>query len=507
MKKRALLSVSDKTGIVQLAKELVALGFEVLSTGGTAKTLKENNVPVTPVSEATGFPEILEGRVKSLHPKIHGGILAKRIPEHFAQLEENSIIPIDVVAVNLYPFKQTISKPNVTIDEAIENIDIGGPSMVRSAAKNHAYVTVVVNPSRYADIIAQLKANGDTTAEFRRELAYEAFTHTAQYDLLISNYLRELLDKEKFTPEFTLNGEKIQDLRYGENPHQKAAFYRTENTGIAAAEKLQGKELSFNNIMDLEAAWNIVQEFTEPACVIIKHTNPCGVAIADTLADAYVKAYEADPVSAFGGIVGLNREVDAKTAAELVKIFLEAVAAPSFSKDALEILSQKQNVRLMTVPTAQPEKLTVDIKKVSGGFLVQEKDTQLNQGDWKWVTEQKAADNLTKDLDFAWKIVKHVKSNAIVIAKDGVTTGVGPGQTNRVGAAKIALETSGEKAKGAVLASDAFFPFHDTIDLAAEYGVKAIVQPGGSLKDEESIAACNKHGIAMAFTGMRHFKH
>jgi phosphoribosylaminoimidazolecarboxamide formyltransferase/IMP cyclohydrolase len=338
-------------------------------------------------------------------------------------------------------------------------------------------------------------------------LAYEAFRHTAEYDLMISQYLGDLIGCEKFPPIFSLTGEKVQDLRYGENPHQNAAFYRTENSGLAAAKQLQGKELSFNNIMDLEAAWNIVKEFSEPACAIIKHTNPCGVAIAATLAEAYTKAHEADPVSAFGGIVGFNRIVDGPTASELIKTFLEAVAAPGYTPEALEILGGKPNLRVMSVPAGQGRELQLDIKKVSGGFLVQDKDIELYSGDWKWVTTKKASPDLIKDLEFAWKVVKHVKSNAIVTAKGGVTTGIGPGQTNRVGAAKIALEQAGDKARGGVLASDAFFPFRDTVDLAAKYGISAIVQPGGSVKDEESIAACNEHGIAMAFTGMRHFKH
>lgn len=504
---RALLSVSDKTGIVDLARELVSLGFVILSTGGTAKTLQEHNIPVTPVSQATGFPEILEGRVKTLHPKIHGGILAKRTPDHLEQLATNEIEPIDIVVVNLYPFKETIAKPDVTLEEAIENIDIGGPAMVRAAAKNHEYVTIIVNPGRYSEVLSQLREQGKVSPALRRELAYEAFRHTAEYDLLISQYLGDVIGGEKFPPIFSLTGEKVQDLRYGENPHQQAAFYRTESSGLAAAKQLQGKELSFNNIMDLEAAWNIVKEFSEPACAIIKHTNPCGVAIAATLAEAYTKAHEADPVSAFGGIVGFNRIVDGPTASELIKTFLEAVAAPGYTPEALEILGGKPNLRVMSVPAGQGRELQLDIKKVSGGFLVQDKDIELYSGDWKWVTTKKASPDLIKDLEFAWKVVKHVKSNAIVTAKGGVTTGIGPGQTNRVGAAKIALEQAGDKARGGVLASDAFFPFRDTVDLAAKYGISAIVQPGGSVKDEESIAACNEHGIAMAFTGMRHFKH
>lgn len=507
MSKRALLSVSNKTGLVDLARALVRLGFEIVSTGGTARTLREHQVPVTPVSDVTGFPEILEGRVKTLHPKIHGGILAKRTASHLQELEERAIVPISLVAVNLYPFKETIAKPGVTFEEAIENIDIGGPAMVRAAAKNHQYVTIIVNPARYQQVVAELEQHGEVSTELRRLLALEAFAHTAQYDAMISRYLHDLDGDLKLGPAFILSGEKIQALRYGENPHQQAAFYRLENKGLAAAKKLQGKELSFNNIMDLDAALNIVAEFSEPACAIIKHTNPCGVAIGETSAMAYAKAHGADPVSAFGGIVAFNKTVDAGTAGELVQTFLEAVAAPEFEPAALHILQQKPHLRVMAVPQAPVELPDFDLKKVGGGFLVQEKDTKLDAGEWEWVTAAKGEPQFAEDLLFAWKVVKHVKSNAIVTAKGGVTTGIGPAQTNRVGAAKIALEQAGEKARDGVLASDAFFPFRDTVDLAAQYGIKAIVQPGGSVKDEESIAACNEHGMAMAFTGLRHFKH
>lgn len=510
MGKRALLSVSDKQGIVELAQGLVKLGYEILSTGGTAKILVEQGVVVTPVSQVTGFPEILEGRVKTLHPKIHGGILAKRTPDHLEQLKEQEIAPIDLVVVNLYPFKETVAKPEVTLEEAIENIDIGGPAMVRAAAKNHQYVAVVVNPQRYGEILSLLEEQGEIPLAVRRQLAFEAFSHTAHYDAMISQYLSGILAQEKeqeLPQEFTLGGKKIQDLRYGENPHQKAAFYQVGDYGLAAAEKYQGKELSFNNLMDLEAAWNLVLEFDEPACAIIKHTNPCGVAVAKNLKEAYTRAYEADPVSAFGGIVGLNREVDEETAKVLVEIFLEAVVAPGYTPQALEILKEKPNLRVLAVKAGAKGK-TLDIKTVSGGFLVQEKDQVEESPQWQWVTDKKVEEEkLLKDLQFAWKVVKHVKSNAIVTVKDGVTTGIGPGQTNRVGAAKIALSQAGPKAKGGVLASDAFFPFRDTVDLAAQYGISAIIQPGGAIRDEESITACNEHGIAMAFTGRRHFRH
>jgi phosphoribosylaminoimidazolecarboxamide formyltransferase/IMP cyclohydrolase len=505
MKKRALLSVSDKTGIVGFARELTELGYELLSTGGTAKTLQENGIEVTLVSEVTGFPEILEGRVKTLHPKIHGGILAKRTSEHLAELETQEITPIDLVVVNLYPFAKTVAKEGVTLEEAIENIDIGGPTMVRATAKNHQYVTIVVSPARYEEVLREITENGKVSLELRRKLALEAFRHTAQYDVMISQYLGNTFAGTSFPDEFLLQGEKVQDLRYGENPHQQAAFYRTGQGGLGAARQLQGKELSFNNIIDLNAAWSLAVEFEEPACAIIKHTNPCGVAIAATVEEAYKKALSADPVSAFGGIVAFNKQVDQKTAESLVEIFLEVIVAPSFSKEALNVLAGKPNVRVLEIPNST-EKIPLDMKKVSGGFLVQTKD-EGEEDEWTWATEAQADAETLADLKFAWKVVKHVKSNAIVCVKNGIAVGVGPGQTNRVGAAKIALEQAGENAQGGVLASDAFFPFKDTVDLAAQFGIKAIVQPGGSIKDQESIEACNQYGIAMAFTGIRHFKH
>jgi len=510
-KKRALISVSDKTGIVDFARELATLGYEIVSTGGTAKTLKENGVDVTYISKVTGFPEILDGRVKTLHPKVHGGILARRTQKHLQELEQNGIIPIDVVAVNLYPFKETVSRPNVTLDEAVENIDIGGPAMIRAAAKNYRYVIVVVDPARYGEIIAVLKG-GKVSEEYRFKLALEAFLHTAEYDRYIADYFAKLAGREKFGRTFSIFGERIQNLRYGENPHQKAAFYRDETAGpgtVAGAKQHQGKELSFNNIIDVEAALSAVREFEEPAAVVIKHTNPCGVAVGRKLREAYERALNADPVSAFGGIVGLNREVDADTASKLTEIFLEAVIAPAFKPEALEILASKPNLRVLECGWwGKDAGVGYDIKKVSGGFLVQEQDSELAlPGDWKTVTSRKPTEEEIGDMLFAWKVVKHVKSNAIVVAKDGVTLGVGAGQMNRVGSAKIALEQAGEKAAGAVLASDAFFPFRDTVDQAAGAGIKAIIQPGGSVRDEESIKAADEHGLAMVFTGMRHFKH
>ncbi|KKM10400.1 phosphoribosylaminoimidazolecarboxamide formyltransferase [Clostridiales bacterium PH28_bin88] len=540
MSKRAIISVSDKSGVVEFARELVGLGFEVVSTGGTAKTLKEAGVPVTYISDVTGFPEILEGRVKTLHPSVHGGILARRVPEHLAQLEENRIQPIDVVVVNLYPFRETIAKPGVTLEEAIENIDIGGPTMVRAAAKNYESVAVVVNPKRYPEVLNELKDRGEVGSDLRFRLAVEAFTHTAEYDTAISAYLQLILQQSQgshlpsaqisavyekgrwddpsaafkdIPANFLLAGDLVQELRYGENPHQRAAFYRepgATGASVATARQLQGKELSFNNIVDLEAAFSLVREFERPAAVIIKHTNPCGTAVGDNVAEAYTKAYNADPVSAFGGIVALNRPVDAATAGEMVKIFLEAVIAPGFDAGALEVFKTKENIRLMAAGDLSAGRAAggFDLKKVSGGFLVQDLDIgTVPPEEWKVVTDQKPSPEEMQELLFAWKVVKHVKSNAIVVTNGGVTLGVGAGQMNRVGSARIALEQAGESARGAVLASDAFFPFADTVEEAAKAGITAIVQPGGSLRDEESIEACNRHGIAMVFTGRRHFKH
>lgn len=512
-KRRALISVSNKTGVVKLASRLNALGFELVSTGGTFKTIKEAGVPVRYVTEITGFPEILDGRVKTLHPKVHGGILARRTPEHLSQLDANDITPIDLVAVNLYPFKETISKPGVTLADAIENIDIGGPAMVRASAKNYESVIILVNPGDYEDVLGQLEEKGDVGQERRLQLAQAAFAHTAQYDTLISTYLGGLVAKEAAFPEqLSLNYTKVQDLRYGENPHQKAVFYRDPavvGPCVGTARQLQGKELSFNNIMDVNAAYELVREFDEPSAVIIKHTNPCGTASRDSLAEAYRVAYEADPVSAFGGIVGLNRDVDRETAEELVKIFLEAVIAPAFTPEALEVLQAKGNVRLLETGSLTGQTNDKwDIKKVNGGLLIQELDRgAVTIDELKVVSEKQPSEAELAELLFAWRIVKHVKSNAIVVTRDRQSIGVGAGQMNRVGSAKIAFEQSGDKAKGAVLASDAFFPFRDTIDEAAKAGITAIIQPGGSMRDEESIQAANEHGIAMIFTGMRHFKH
>lgn len=510
--KRALLSVSDKTGLVEFARGLSNLGVEIVSTGGTAKTLREAGVPVVYISDVTGFPEILGGRVKTLHPNVHGGILALRNEDHLNQLQEHQITPIDLVVVNLYPFRQTIAKPGVTLADAIENIDIGGPTMVRAAAKNHAYVGIVVNPQRYGQVLAALEKDGDLGADLRLELAREAFAHTASYDTAIANYLKGVLGTEDFQPEFSLSLVKAQNLRYGENPHQKAAFYRDPAvTGpcIANAEQIHGKELSYNNILDANSALELVREFSDPCAVIIKHNNPCGTAMANSLVIAYKKAFETDPVSAFGGIVACNRTVDADTANEMSQIFLEAVVAPDFTTEALDILRKKANLRLLKTGdlTGQTNDV-LEVRKVNGGLLVQETDRVVaNLGEIKVVTERQPSDEELKEMLFAMAVVKHVKSNAIVLSKDGQVIGVGAGQMNRVGSARIAYEQAADKAKGAVLASDAFFPFRDTVDEAAKAGVTAIIQPGGSIRDEESIQACNEHGITMVFTGLRHFKH
>ena len=509
MTKRALISVSDKAGIVEFAQELKKLGWEIISTGGTKVALDNAGVDTIAIDDVTGFPEMMDGRVKTLHPNIHGGLLARRdLASHLEAAKDNQIELIDLVVVNLYPFKETILKPDVTYADAVENIDIGGPTMVRSAAKNHAYVGIVVNPNHYDEILAILKEHGELTNEYRFGLAKEAFAHTAAYDVAIANYMSGILDEGPTPPEYLSAYEKVTDLRYGENPHQQAAFYKEIGTahGMGALKQLHGKELSYNNIVDMEAAWNMVWEFTDPAACIIKHTNPCGAATAATLHDAYVNAYEADSVSAFGGIVALNREVDAATAEEMSKIFLEVIMAPAFTKEALDILEAKKNIRLIQL--SKPESGQVTVKKVSGGLLVQTEDDILeNRTNYKVVTKVQPTEEQWKALEFAWKLVKHVKSNAILISNEKRTLGVGAGQMNRVGSAKIALEQAGEAAKGAVLASDAFFPFGDTVETAAKHGIAAIIQPGGSIRDEESIKAADEAGIAMVFTNIRHFKH
>ena len=509
--KRALLSVSDKTGLVAFASGLHRLGVEIISTGGTMKTLREAGIPVTYVSDITGFPEIMDGRVKTLNPLIHGGILAIRDNiAHQEAMTKHGIGAIDLVAVNLYPFGQTIARPEATLTDAVENIDIGGPAMIRAAAKNFHYVTVVVNPARYSDVLDELEQQGQVTPQLRMTLAKEAFGHTAGYDATISHYLAGQVGEGLFPEQLHLVYEKSGNLRYGENPHQQAAFYKevgSSNQGIAHARQLHGKELSFNNLVDLEAAWNIVKEFVKPAAVIIKHTNPCGTGLGDTVAQAYQKAFDADPVSAFGGIIALNRPVDAVAANKMSSLFVEAIIAPAFEAEALDILTQKKNIRILEMAIVQNGE-QLDSKKISGGLLVQQSDSiSEDTVAWQTVTKHQVSAEEMEQLAFAWKVVKHVKSNAIVIANDNQTLGVGAGQMNRVGAAEIALKQAGDKARGAVLASDAFFPFADTVEAAAQAGITAIIQPGGSMRDEESIAAADKHGIAMIFTAIRHFKH
>lgn len=515
---KALISVSDKTGVVEFAKGLVALGWEILSTSGTMKLLKESGVPVTSVSDVTGFPEICDGRVKTLHPKIHGALLARRdIPEHMKELKDNDIETIDLVCVNLYPFRETIAKPDVTMEDAVEHIDIGGPSMLRSAAKNWESVTVVCNPADYGTILSEIKADGNTTRETRLKLSAKAYTHTAEYDMAISTYMRAQAGlPEKLFLEYDLK----QELRYGENPHQEAKFFAStvkEPFSLATAEQLNGKELSYNNIQDANATLNIAREFDEPFCVGVKHMNPCGSATGKTIAEAWKKAYEADKTSIFGGIVAANREIDLETAQMLKPIFLEIVMAPSFAPDALELLCTKKNLRVLKVDMTKDNTVRKQYVSMNGGMLVQDRDinTKPVAAD-QCVTELKPTVEQLADMEFAWKIVKHVKSNAIVVAKDGMTYGVGAGQMNRIGSAEIALKqaqnTLKEEGKdimteGLVLASDGFFPFNDCVALAAEYGIKAIVQPGGSIRDEDSIKLADEKGITMLFTGERHFKH
>lgn len=515
---RALLSVSDKTGIVAFAQALVQRGVTILSTGGTAKLLREHQVPVTDVSEHTGQPEIMDGRVKTLHPKIHGGILARRDQDQ-AVMSEQGIAPIDLVAVNLYPFAQTVADPNCSHEDAVENIDIGGPTMVRAAAKNHRDVTIVVNASDYDAIIAEMDANDNSlTFDSRFDLAIKAFEHTAQYDGMIANYFGARLPQSdsKFPRTFNAQFQKKQDLRYGENSHQSAAFYVEANpaeASVATATQLQGKALSFNNIADTDAALECVKSFAEPACVIVKHANPCGVAVADSALEAYNRAFKTDPTSAFGGIIAFNRELDAETAKAIVeRQFVEVIIAPQVSNAARDIVAAKANVRLLECGTwADQRPASYDFKRVNGGLLVQDSDHgEISLDDLQVVSKVKPTSEQLSDLMFCWKVAKFVKSNAIVYARDGMTIGVGAGQMSRVYSAKIAgIKAADEQLEvaGSVMASDAFFPFRDGIDAAAAAGIKAIIQPGGSIRDEEIIAAADEHGIAMVFTGMRHFRH
>ncbi len=509
---RALISVSDKTGIVTFASELSKLGIEIISTGGTYKVLKESSIPVIGIEEVTEFPEMLDGRVKTLHPKIHGGLLALRgNPEHMETCQAHGINMIDLVVVNLYPFEKTIKSPNVTLEDAIENIDIGGPSMLRSAAKNYKSVGVIVDPARYDSIIKELQENQCQLSEkTKARLACEVFTHTAAYDGMISGYLGQQLkaDADELPETIAPLCKRVSVLRYGENPHQKAAFYAMGNQGMASIQQLHGKELSYNNIVDLEAAALIVKELELPAAAIIKHTNPCGAAIGDTLKEAYQKAYEADPVSAFGSIVGLNRIVDKETAELIAGTFVEAVIAPKFEKEALAILSKKPSIRLIALGKMKDLEKGLVYKYVDGGFLVQTADNYtIKPEDLKVVTQEAPKKSVMNDLIFGFTMVKYVKSNAIVVVKNGVTVGVGAGQMSRVEAVEIALKKAGDQAKGAILASDAFFPFKDSVELAAAAGIVSMIQPGGSMRDQESIDACNQKGLSMVVTGVRHFRH
>ncbi|NLW12783.1 MAG: bifunctional phosphoribosylaminoimidazolecarboxamide formyltransferase/IMP cyclohydrolase [Clostridiaceae bacterium] len=516
MIKRALLSVSDKAGLADLARALHDLGIELISTGGTASAIAAAGLPVKSVSDITGFPECLDGRVKTLHPRIHGGILAIRDnAEHMNKLAELEIETIDLIVINLYPFKATIQKPGVSFEECIENIDIGGPSMLRAAAKNHNDVTVLTDPSDYERVIDEIKTNGDTTQETRFYLARKVFEQTAAYDALIASYfLRQSPAAIAGLPhQLTVTYDKVSELRYGENPHQRATFYQESLPAVGSltqAKQLSGKELSYNNIADTDSAIALLKEFTEPTVVAIKHANPCGVGSADDLLSAWRKAYEADNVSIYGGIVALNRPVTLEVAEEMKPVFLEVIVAPSYDNDALELLSSKKNLRLLELPeVAQPmAEGSIMLKQVYGGLLIQDQDTTvLNSDEIGIPTVAKPDEVMQADLVFAMKVVKHVKSNAIVLVKDQQTVGIGPGQPNRITSAQIAIKNAGEKAAGSILGSDAFFPFADTVEAAAEAGIAAIIQPGGSIRDQESIEACDKHGITMLMTGIRHFRH
>jgi phosphoribosylaminoimidazolecarboxamide formyltransferase/IMP cyclohydrolase len=517
--KQALISVSDKTGIVEFARELSHLGVALLSTGGTAKLLKDAGMAVTEVGDYTGFPEMLDGRVKTLHPKIHAGILARKdLPEHMVAMEKAAIATIELVIVNLYPFTQTVARPDFTFEEAIENIDIGGPAMVRAAAKNYRSVTVVTDPADYVSLLIEMKlSGGEVSPEYRFRLACKAFSHTAAYDSAISNYLtsigREGGERRAFPDRLNLNFNIAQDLRYGENPHQQAAFYREPAPvpgSLASYTQLQGKELSYNNIADADAAWECVKTFELPACVIIKHANPCGVAVADTPLASYKLAFATDPTSAFGGIIAFNRVLDGAAAEAVSKQFVEVIIAPQLTSEAQQILGRKANVRVLTVPF-QSGSNTFDFKRVGGGLLVQTPDTfNVTPAQLKVVTKAQPTPQQLQDLLFAWRVAKFVKSNAIVFCAGGQTLGVGAGQMSRVDSARIAsvkAQTAGLTLAGSAVASDAFFPFRDGLDVVVQAGATAVIQPGGSVRDEEVIAAADEQGVAMVFTGVRHFRH
>ncbi len=512
---RALISVSDKTGILEFAKELHNSGIEILSTGGTAELLRKDGVPVIQVSDYTGFPEMMDGRIKTLHPMVHGGILARRdVPEHLKAMEEHGIRPIDLVVINLYPFEQTVAKKGSTLEEAIENIDIGGPAMVRSSAKNYKDVTIIVDPENYGKVLEEIK-NGSVSLETRKRLSRDAFAHTARYDSLITDFLSNQWkeDEPNFPPFLNQPYTKVQDLRYGENPHQSAALYKESQplpSEIVSAEQLQGKELSFNNYIDLNAAWELVRELDSGAVVIIKHTNPCGVAVGEDQLKTFIIAREVDPVSAFGGILGFNQPVTALVAEEILKNFVEAVVAPGFDTDAIKLFSTKKNIRLMQMSNANCKSKVsrLDLKRIGGGLLAQSPDV-LNfiEGQLKVASKRGPSAREMEDMKFAWLVAKHVKSNAIVYAKDKEILGIGAGQMSRVDSARVAVEKAHKSLSGAVMASDAFFPFRDSVDEAAKNGISAIISPGGSIRDEEVLQAAKEHNIAMVFTGIRHFKH
>jgi phosphoribosylaminoimidazolecarboxamide formyltransferase/IMP cyclohydrolase len=518
---RALISVSDKTGIAELGKQLSQRGVEIISTGGTARLLQEEGVPIVPIDDFTGFPEMLNGRVKTLHPKVHAGLLALRDDAgHQKTMQEHELVYIDLVIVNLYPFEATITKPDVAFADAIENIDIGGPTMLRSAAKNFRDVTVIVDPDDYKTLLEQMDANnGQVTYDFNKACAQKVFASTSYYDSLISGYLEgETEDAPLFPQTKTFGYRKVQDMRYGENPHQQAAFYKEvllPEPCVTSAKQLHGKELSYNNIIDIDGALELVKEFTEPTSIVVKHTNPCGAASAETLVEAYRNARATDPVSAFGSVLAFNRPVDKDTAEEIVSTFVEAVIAPGFDADALEVLNAKKNLRLLQLDGLQEWIMQQDkvysglyTRKVVGGLLVQERDIKMvTPAEVKCVTEREPTEEELKAMMFGWKCVKHVKSNAIVYASGTELIGVGAGQMSRVDSSKIAALKAQKEVKGSIMASDAFFPFRDGIDAAAEVGIAAIIQPGGSMRDEEVIAAANEHGMTMVFTGMRHFKH
>lgn len=522
--RRALLSVSDKAGIVEFAQALSARGVELLSTGGTARLLADKGLPVTEVSDYTGFPEMMDGRVKTLHPKVHGGILGRRGQDD-GIMQQHGIAPIDMVVVNLYPFAQTVAREGCSLEDAVENIDIGGPTMVRSAAKNHKDVAIVVKSSDYDAIINEMDANeGSLTLATRFDLAIKAFEHTAAYDSMIANYFGSMVpayhgeSKEaagRFPRTLNLNFIKKQDMRYGENSHQQAAFYIEENVkeaSVATATQLQGKALSYNNIADTDAALECVKEFNEPACVIVKHANPCGVAVSNSILDAYDRAYKTDPTSAFGGIIAFNRELDAETAQAIIsRQFVEVIIAPSASEEALKITAAKQNVRVLTCGQWDTRVAGLDFKRVNGGLLVQDRDLgMVTAGELRVVSKRQPTEQELRDALFCWKVAKFVKSNAIVYAKDNMTIGIGAGQMSRVYSAKSAGIKAGDEGlevKGSAMASDAFFPFRDGIDAAAAVGITCVIQPGGSIRDDEVIAAADEHGIAMIFTDMRHFRH